>query len=143
MDITTEPGALFDNHRGVHRLGGAGIRRFRPRGGHQNSPFRGRDYMIPYMVGRLVPNSSHLTRGLVKYVPGRGYFRAVSFQNGKICYIPPLPTPIVELVHPRRKNKVLLLDITIVTPCASSNLENEARYAGNHLADAVERKKNK
>ena len=91
MDITTEAGALFDNHRGVHRLGGAGIRRFRPRGGHQNSPFRGRDYMIPYMVGRLVPNSSHLTRGLVKYVPGRGYFRAVSFQNGKICYIPPSP----------------------------------------------------
>ena len=27
--------------RGVQRLGRAGIRRFRPRGGHQNSPFRG------------------------------------------------------------------------------------------------------
>ena len=34
--------------------------------------------MIPYMVGKLAPNSSHLTRGLVKYVPGRGYFCAVS-----------------------------------------------------------------
>ena len=26
---------------GVHRLGRAGLRRFRPRGGHQNRPFRG------------------------------------------------------------------------------------------------------
>ena len=38
--------------------------------------------MIPYMVGKLAPNSTHFTRGLVKYVPGRGYFRAVSSQNG-------------------------------------------------------------
>ena len=45
--------------------------------------------------------------------------------------------------HPRRKNKALLLDITIVNLCASSNLANAARHAGNHLADAVERKKNK
>ena len=45
--------------------------------------------------------------------------------------------------HPRCKNKVLLLDITIANPCASSNLENAARHTGKHLADAVERKKNK
>ena len=45
--------------------------------------------------------------------------------------------------HPRLKNKALLLDITIVNPCADSNLENAARHVGNHLADAVERKKNK
>ena len=38
--------------------------------------------MIPYMVGKLAPNSSHLTRGLVKYIPDRGYFRAVSYRNG-------------------------------------------------------------
>ena len=38
--------------------------------------------MIPYMVGKLAPISSHLTRGLVKYVPGRSYFRAVSSHNG-------------------------------------------------------------
>ena len=44
--------------------------------------------------------------------------------------------------HPRRKNKVVLLDITIVNPCASSHLENEARHAGNQLADADERKIN-
>ena len=47
--------------------------------------------MIPYMVGKLAPNSSHLTRGLVKYVPGRSYFRAVSFQNGDKCVTSPPP----------------------------------------------------
>ena len=45
--------------------------------------------------------------------------------------------------HPRLKNKALLLDITIVNPCAGSNLGNAARHVGKHLADAVERKKNK
>ena len=45
--------------------------------------------------------------------------------------------------NPRRKNKALLLDITIVNPCVGSNLENAARHVGKHLADAVEREKNK
>ena len=45
--------------------------------------------------------------------------------------------------HPRLKSKALLLDITIVNPCAGSNLGNAARNVGKHLADAVERKKNK
>ena len=45
--------------------------------------------------------------------------------------------------HPRLKNKALLLDITIVNPCAGSYLGNAARHVGKHLADAVERKKNK
>ena len=45
--------------------------------------------------------------------------------------------------HPRLKNKALLLNITIVNPCAGSNLGNAARHVGKHLADAVERKKNK
>ena len=45
--------------------------------------------------------------------------------------------------HPRLKNKALLLDIIIVNPCAGSNLGNAARHVGKHLADAVERKKNK
>ena len=40
------------------------------------------------------------------------------------------------------KNKAFLLDITIVNPCAGSNLGNAVRYVGKHLADAVERKKN-
>ena len=68
-----------------------------------------------------------MTRGLVKYVPGKAYFRAVSSQNGdKIVTSPPPPPPIVERV-----------------PCAGSNLGNAARHVGKHLADAVERKKNK
>ena len=45
--------------------------------------------------------------------------------------------------HPRLKNKALLLGIAIVNPCAGSNLGNVARHVGKHLADAVERKKNK
>ena len=36
---TSRPMAISTG-RGVQRLGGAGIRLFRPRGGHQNSPFR-------------------------------------------------------------------------------------------------------
>ena len=54
--------------------------------------------MIPYTVGKLAPNSSHLTRGLVKYVPGRDYFRAVSSQNGDKFVTSPPPPPIVERV---------------------------------------------
>ena len=45
--------------------------------------------------------------------------------------------------HPRLKNKALLLDTTIVNPCAGSNLRNAARHVRKHLANAVERKKNK
>ena len=53
--------------------------------------------MIPYMVGKLAPNSSRLTKGLVKYVPGTGNFRAVPSQNGD-KYVTSPPPPIVELV---------------------------------------------
>ena len=45
--------------------------------------------------------------------------------------------------HPPLKNKALPLDITIVNPWAGSNLGNVAHHVGKHLADAVERKKNK
>ena len=45
--------------------------------------------------------------------------------------------------NPRLKDKALLLDLTIVNPCVSTNLANAARQAGKHLANAVERKKNK
>ena len=47
--------------------------------------------MIPYMIGKLALNSSHLTRGLVKYVPGRGYFRAVPSKNGDKYVTSPPP----------------------------------------------------
>ena len=81
--------------RVFQRLGGVGIRRLRPRGGHQNIPFRGYDYMISYMVGKLPPNSTQFTRGLFKYVPGRGYFCAVHSQNGdKFVTSPPPPQPL-------------------------------------------------
>ena len=54
--------------------------------------------MIPYMVGKLAPNSSHLTWGLVKSVSGRGYFRAVPSQNGD-KYVTSPPPPIVNLSY--------------------------------------------
>ena len=45
--------------------------------------------------------------------------------------------------HRRLRNKVILLDIIIVNACAGANLGNAARHVGKHLADTVERKKNK
>ena len=45
--------------------------------------------------------------------------------------------------HSRLKNKALVLDITIVNPCAGSNLGNAARHVGKHLADAVKRREEK
>ena len=48
--------------------------------------------MIPYMVGRFALNSSHLTRELVKYVPGKGYFHAVPSQNGDKYVTSPPPS---------------------------------------------------
>ena len=48
--------------------------------------------MTLYMVGKLFPNSSHLTRGLVKYASGRGYFRTIPSLNGdKNVTSPPPP----------------------------------------------------
>ena len=47
--------------------------------------------MIPYMVGKLTPNSSHLTWRLVKYVSGRVYLRVASFQNGDKFVTSPSP----------------------------------------------------
>ena len=47
--------------------------------------------MIPYMVGKLAPNSSHLTRGFVKHVSGRDYFCAVPSQNGDKYVTSPPP----------------------------------------------------
>ena len=48
--------------------------------------------MILYRVGKLAPNPIHSTKGFDKYVPGRGYYRAVSSQNGdKFVTCPPPP----------------------------------------------------
>ena len=44
---------------------------------------------------------------------------------------------------PPRKNKALLLDITIANPCAISNLENTVCHPGKYHTDAVKRENNK
>ena len=49
------------------------------------------------MVGKLAPNSSHLTRGLVKSVPGRGFFRAVPSENGDKYVTYPTPPQSLNL----------------------------------------------
>ena len=58
--------------------------------------------MNPCMLGKLAPNSSHLTRGLFKHVPGRSYFRAISSQN-EDKYVTSPPPSIVEVVLQRIK----------------------------------------
>ena len=55
--------------------------------------------MIPYMVGKLAPNSSHLTRGLVKYVSGRVFFRAVFSQNGNKYVKSPPPFQSLNIYY--------------------------------------------
>lgn len=44
---------------------------------------------------------------------------------------------------PRYKGNTFLLDLTIVNPRVSSNLEVAVRYTGKHLSGVVEQKKNK
>ena len=87
--------------------------------------------MIPYMVGKLSPNSSHLTRGLVKYVPGRpgkGYFCAVPSQNGDTFVTSPLPTQSLNGATKRPSNHVSC-DCTNNTRISSPVvLNNKTRY---------------
>ena len=51
--------------------------------------------MIPYTVGKLAPNSAYFTRGVVKYLPERDSYCAVSSQNGDKI-VTSRPPPIVE-----------------------------------------------
>ena len=60
--------------------------------------------MIPYMVGKLAPNSSHLTRALVKY--GMGYFRAVPSQNGD-KYVTSPPSQSLNLSFQQFRGKAV------------------------------------
>ena len=53
-------------------------------------------YMIPYVVGKLALNLLHLTRGLVKYVYGRGYLRVVPSQNGEKYVTSPPPPQLLN-----------------------------------------------
>ena len=70
-----------------------------------SSPRRSPKYPLPGMRlhdplhgRRHAPNSSHLTRELVKYVSSRGYFRTVPSQNGNKNVTSPPPPPIAERV---------------------------------------------
>ena len=54
--------------------------------------------MIPYMVGKLAPNPTHVTRGLIKYFSGRGYSRAVPSQNGDKFVTPPPPQSLNDFL---------------------------------------------
>ena len=60
---------------------GAEDSKIRSRGCQQNIPYRGKEYMIPYMVGKLGSNRTPFKRGLVKFIPCRGCFHAVPSQN--------------------------------------------------------------
>ena len=60
---------------------------------------------------QAAPNSSHLTRGLVKSVPGRGYFRAVPSQNGD-KYVTSPPLAIVELSIRYQNTDIVLTPIS-------------------------------
>ena len=55
--------------------------------------------MILYMIGKLAPISTHFTRGLVKFVPGRGYFRAIPSQNGDKFSTSPTPQSLNDYVY--------------------------------------------
>ena len=52
--------------------------------------------MIPYIVGKLAPNSSHLRRGLVKYVLGTGFF---------VPFPPKTGTNLLHLSAPQSLNE--------------------------------------
>ena len=70
--------------------------------------------MITYIVGKLAPNSINFTRGLVKQVPGRGYFQVVPSQNGD--YIPAPSQSLNASVQPTtsRIGKLALLIHTLL-----------------------------
>ena len=50
---------------------GEGSRRFRSGECPQNSPFRERVCVVPYMIGKIYSNSTHSIKGLTKVIPGK------------------------------------------------------------------------
>ena len=86
--------------------------------------------MTPYMFSKLGPNPTHSTRGLVKYVPGRGYFRAVPSQNGDKFVTSPTPS-IGERVESVHYYGGFLLDIRpFIGITTSFGEECNARFCG-------------
>ena len=74
----------------VSTIGAGGDTTIPSPGRSPKQPLPGIGLRHPHMVGKLAPNSTYFTRGLVKYIPGRGCFRAVPSQNGdKIVTSPP------------------------------------------------------
>ena len=65
----------------------------------KTAPSGDRTTLTPFMVGKLATISTHFTKGLVKYISGRGYFRAVYFQNGENFVTSPPPS-IFERLGP-------------------------------------------
>ena len=55
LEISPPPSVQI-NCRFVQRLGGRGVMTIPSRGCNQDSPSRGHNYIIPYMVGKLAPN---------------------------------------------------------------------------------------
>ena len=55
--------------------------------------------MISYTVGKLAQSSTHFTRGLVKYVPGRGFVRAVPFQKKDKLAISPFVEGLIMYIY--------------------------------------------
>ena len=64
-------------------FGGEGDSSIPSPGCHQSSPYRGQDYTILYMAGKLSPNLTRFTRELVKHVLGMGYFSAFPLETRK------------------------------------------------------------
>ena len=98
--------------------------------------------MIPYMVGKLAPNPSQLTRWLVKYVPGRDYFRAVSSQNGDKYVTSPPPhslnlSSLGERHGYRRCSMVNYINMII-----PSTMRNRSATIFNRVFVNLRRKKN-
>ena len=87
---------------GLNNWGGRGYDDFVPREVTKIDSSGDRTTRSPTTWSASLPRIHHLTKGLVKYVPGRGYFRAVSSQNGDKLVTSP-PPPIVGRVFFKRK----------------------------------------
>ena len=75
----------------VSTIGGGGDTTIPSPGRSPKQPLPGIGLRHPHMVGKLAPNSTHFTRGLVEYIPDRGSFRAVPSQNGDNFFTSPPP----------------------------------------------------
>ena len=84
------------------------------------------------MVGKLAPNSPHFTRGLVTYIPGRGYFRAVPSQNGDKCATSPTP-PIVKRPVPSHPGHMMLPNRCLTADGGNQGKGGLVNLSGNRL----------